>query len=423
MDKNNAYFSLHPQVIGSIFCYNRRYVNRWCIVMRLLLLFGLFFLSYSSFCQQGNLEAQDFFHLDSAPDFAAFTDIDAKSLCRVADNTKHYLANEPNDNYAVHSGKVFNKQSGITLTRVKQTLAFICEIYHQDKKQSNEKNAINRLSSKQFLIDHFDFYRWQPDINTAKKLAKASNNKNKAALLNKIPKDKILLTKYYTKLLQASAKQTKIYNQALYALPYDEQELSLTEAEQHQATASEKLTRYKYTRQQIINGALANNNLAKPLVWVTEDALHDILLQGTGVLTVEGKTRYFNVHRNNGIKYDYTLGKREQARYWYFIEVPDIMGYGTSPKNKIALKPYVAFAGNVAQLGLGKLLMVSYEANHKKQFNLAILADHGGAFDNNLFQLDQLVGSYYGWKDYYQANKHLPDYAKAWLLLLKSGVK
>ena len=40
-------------------------------------------------------------------------------------------------------------------------------------------------------------------------------------------------------------------------------------------------------------------------------------------------------------------------------------------------------------------------------------------FDNNLFQLDLLVDSYYGWADYHQANKQLPDYASAWSMLLK----
>ena len=48
-----------------------------------------------------------------------------------------------------------------------------------------------------------------------------------------------------------------------------------------------------------------------------------------------------------------------------------------------------------------------------------MLADQGGAFDSNLFQLDMLVDSYRGWRDYHKANKYLPDYAKAWLLLKK----
>ena len=171
-------------------------------------------------------------------------------------------------------------------------------------------------------------------------------------------------------------------------------------------------------------GALSNNlPLAKPLVWLSEQALHDVLLQGTGVLNVDGVTRYFNVHRNNGIAYDYAIGKTEQARYWYFAEVPSILGYGKQLQRKIPLQPQLSFAGNVAQLGLGKLLLVSYAVHQNGQVQqhsrLGILADQGGAFDNNLFQLDMLVDSYRGWDDYYQANKHISDYAKAWVLVKK----
>ena len=154
-------------------------------------------------------------------------------------------------------------------------------------------------------------------------------------------------------------------------------------------------------------------------MWLTEEALHDVLLQGTGVLNVAGETRFFNVHRNNGIAYDYSIGKRDQTRYWYFAEVPSIMGYGQTLAKKIAIKPQVTFAGNVADLGLGKLLMVSYQHNDQQISRMGILADQGGAFDDNLFQLDLLVDSYRGWQDYHQANKTLPDYAKAWIMLLK----
>mgnify|MGYP000713139244 CR=1 FL=1 len=155
-------------------------------------------------------------------------------------------------------------------------------------------------------------------------------------------------------------------------------------------------------------------------MWLSEEALHDVLLQGTGVAEISGEKRFFNVHRNNGIAYDYTLGKREQPRYWYFAEVAGVLGYGTDISNKIPLKANVAFAGNVKELGLGKLFLVNYQSGQGAAIQLGVLADQGGAFDNNLFQLDLLRGSYFGWNDYYQANKHLPDYAHAWLLLKKT---
>lgn len=329
-------------------------------------------------------------------------------LCSVADNTLSYLNAFPADDFAVKAGTVFN--DNVTLNKVKQTLAFICKTYKEDvvaKRQS-------RLHDTRFLTENFDFYRWNPDVKKAQQIALSSNNKVKSRMLNNIPDDEIFLTKYYTKTLSASAVKTPEFNQALYALPYDETGLSL-----EQANLNKQLTRFKYTRQEVIAGVLERKKLAKPLVWINEESLHDVLLQGTGVLTVNNQLRYFNVHRVNGIAYDYSIGKREQARYWYFAEVPSIMGYGKTLISKIAVKPHVTFAGNVNALGLGKLFLVSYFQQGKRVSRMGVLADQGGAFKDNLFQLDLLVDSYRGWEDYHQANRSMPDYAQAWLLLKK----
>ncbi|NQY34343.1 MAG: MltA domain-containing protein [Alteromonadaceae bacterium] len=385
------------------------------------------------------------------PDLGLLSGFDPADLCTVANNSKSYLETYSDDKFAVHAGNKINLHLSeknvsvkkvsvkkvsvkkVTLTRVKNTLAFICQVVENDLKN----NRVSRLTDKKFLTENFEFIRWNPDKKTANSIAAKSTNAVKKRMLNNIPHNKLFLTKYYTKLLDASPVKTKNYTQALYALPYDEKGKTLEQAEQEKS----KLTRYKFTRQQIIKGALLNNNLAKPLVWLTEEALHDVLLQGTGVLNVDGKVHYFNVHRNNGIAYDYSMGKREQARYWYFIETPAIMGYGKTQESKIAVKPHVTFAGNVADLGLGKLIMVTYLQN-KEQHNknhqnkhqknnkaekqtisrMGIIADQGGAFDNNLFQLDLLVDSYRGWQDYHQDNKHLPDYAQVWIMLVKGGL-
>lgn len=358
------------------------------------------------------------FSLETAPVLGKITDFNASELCKVAENTNRYLTQQKDDNFAVHAGTVFNNKLEVNLTRIKKTLAFICTTYREDVRAQRQ----SRLHDQAFLTKNFDFIRWLPDKKTANQIAQKSNNEVKKRLLNNIPEQQLFLTKYYTKSLTGSAVKTPQYNQALYALPYDEQLLTLAQADVQKSA----LTRYKYTRQQVISGVLLKNNLAKPLIWLTEEALHDVLLQGTGVLEVDGKIRYFNVHRNNDIAYNYSLGKREQARYWYFAEVPAIMGYGKTLATKIPITPQVTLAGNVAELGLGKLIMVSYAVADDKQTTkkqsisrMAILADQGGAFDNNLFQLDLLVDSYHGWQDYYQANKHLPDYANAWIMLVK----
>jgi len=362
----------------------------------------------SLFCFVANSSHGEFIK-DNQPSINASAFIDSDALCAVANNTQQYITDFPDDNFSVHAGEKLIPQ--VTLAKVQATLAFICQVHKEDK----QKNATSRLHNNEFLKQNFEFYRWIPDKQQANILAKNSNNKVKKRLLQGIPEDQIFLTKYYTKLLNASAVKTEKYQQALYALPFDEQGLTEQQALDKQSV----LTRFKYTRQQITSGVIAKNTLAKPLIWLTEEALHDVLLQGTGVVEVEGKRRYFNVHRNNGIAYDYTLGKREQARYWYFAEVPNIMGYGKTLASKIAILPDVSFAGNVKELGLGKLFLVNYQTGDEHINQLGILSDQGGAFDNNLFQLDLLKGSYYGWEDYYQANKHLPDYVNAWLLIVK----
>ncbi len=391
---------------------------------------GLLSVLFFLLCDINTSLAVDY-TLEDSPSLGVISTVYPDDLCQVAKNTQRYLTEQSSDPNAVKVGAVFEevKSIKVTLQRVKSTLAFICKITEEDQKAQQH----SRLLDNHFLTKHFDFIRWLPDKKTANTIAAKSSNAKKAQLLTSIPEDKILLTKYYTKKLIGSEKQTVQFDQALYAIPFDEEGLSNEQAEQNKS----QLTRYKYTRQQVIDGVLLDNNLAKPLIWVSEEALHDVLLQGTGVLEVNGKIRYFNVHRNNGIAYDYHIGKREQARYWYFAEVSDIMGYGKTLASKIAVKPRVTFAGNIAGLGLGKLIMVSYEQLQNGQSLLAenpinnlskevglvsqmgILADEGGAFDNNLFQLDYLVDSYLGWEDYYQANKQLPDYAKAWIMLVK----
>ncbi|SEL39514.1 MltA specific insert domain-containing protein [Colwellia chukchiensis] len=373
--------------------------------MRFYLSWLVFFLvSFYSVAK----DTPPFFRHDNSPELGLMANFKASALCEVAEGTHNYIQQFSDDKFAVHAGTVFDDE--VTLTRVEKTLAFICQTYRADVRAKRN----SRLHEPEFLRKHFDFYRWTPDRATAQAIAKKSTNAVKSRMLNAIPQDKIFLTKYYTKLLKASAVKTAEYNQALYALPYDEAGISLAEANKDLS-----LTRHQYTRQQVIAGVLEQNKLAKPLIWLTEEALHDVLLQGTGVVEVNGVRRYFNVHRNNGVAYDYAIGKREQARYWYFAEVPSIMGYGETLLSKIALAPQVAFAGNVAQLGLGKLFMVSYQQQGQRVSRLGVLADQGGAFDNNLFQLDLLVDSYYGWQDYHQANKHLADYAQAWLMLVK----
>ncbi|WP_016955757.1 MltA domain-containing protein [Catenovulum agarivorans] len=332
-------------------------------------------------------------------------------LCEVSENTLAYLQRgQTYDEKAIHGGKVDGL--AFALAEVKQTLKFICDTYRKDvraKKQSS-------LHNNSFIQQNFQLHAWQPDLTKAKQVIETTTNQAKKNLLSRIPDDSILLTKYYTKLVDAKYQRQGDYQHALYDIPFDEQHLSLEQADR----LGKQLTRYQYTRQQVMTGILEQKNLAKPLIYLTEQGLHDTLLQGTAVVETSAQTyAYYNVARNNGIAYDYALNKNQQARYWYFKQVPGVMGYGLEPESKIEILPQVTVAGNVADLGLGKLLLLQYQQNGQLISRLVILADEGGAFDDNLFQLDLLAGQYKGWKDYHAANKHLPDFVKAYVLIAK----
>lgn len=132
-----------------------------------------------------------------------------------------------------------------------------------------------KLNNPDFVKQHFDFIRWYPDLRQAKQL---SANK---PLLQNIPKDKILMTKYFVHLAGASPKPSSAKPYPLYALPEDEQNLTLDEA-----NAKPGLIRFKYGKQAILSGALKNQPVSE-LAYLSRDDLEAALLQGTVVADFE----------------------------------------------------------------------------------------------------------------------------------------
>ena len=193
------------------------------------------------------------FTVEKSPQLGLLKDFKASELCIVAENTEQYLKNNTEDVFAVHAGTIIDEK--ISLTKIEQTLAFICKTYREDVQAKRQ----SRLHDNKFILEHFKFYRWSPDIKTAQKIAIKSTNAIKSRMLNSIPEKQIFLTKYYTKLLTASATKTEKYNQALYSLPHDEVGLSQAQAE----LKKENLTRFKYTRQQVISGVLAEKKASR----------------------------------------------------------------------------------------------------------------------------------------------------------------
>ncbi len=366
---------------------------------------NVFLLSLIAGCFSPHLTAAPGFSIEQ-PKFAHGVWPDnSEQLCFVADETLKYLAKGPAyDPAAIHGGKLSG--AATSLPRVVETLKFLCQISKEDQ----AKGQSSRLSNVQFIQQNFEFVHWRPDLKAA---AKVSKNK---PLVEKIPADKLLLTKYYVRIAEGSMQKTAQHNQALYGLPFDEATLPLDQAD----ALGQKITRFQLGKQAIVNGALEQKPLRAPaLVWLSRDDLEGALLQGTAVVPQDNGYRYYNVHRSNGIAYDRLLKPEQQQRYWYFKQVQSVLGYGKDADYKIPIAPEVTVAGDIVNLGLGKLILLATAEGGKPHYRLTILADTGGAFANNQFQLDWLSGYYRDWDQYYQANKHRNDYSSAWLLLKK----
>lgn len=330
------------------------------------------------------------------PSFKGTYLIDGAALCATAKHTLAYLNKGTEyDPQVIHDGKVIK----IPLKRVKATLVFICK--HQDK-----------LNNPEFVRQHFEFIRWYPDKAQALRLSA------KKPLLQRLPDQKILMTKYFVHKAKASPLKNSNSPFALYGLPEEEQHLTLEEANSRPG-----LTRFKYGKQAILRGALQHQKVPA-LAYFSREDLETTLLQGTVVADFgpsRGK-KIFNVHRNNNIPYDRTLSPYAQERYWYFKEVDGIKGYGKDAEHKITVDPETTFAADLEQLGLGKLLLVQYPNQQGALVSRAgILADTGGAFANNLYQVDYLAGSFSGNADFIKASGHLPDYINAYFMVLKSS--
>jgi len=322
-------------------------------------------------------------------------------LCTVAAGTNAYLnKGRQYDPSVIHAGVA--QDFGADLKRVQQTLDFICDTISQDKLLKR----VSRLGDAAFISEHFEMIRWRPNKQQSRQF---EDNK---PLLQRIPDDQILLTKYYIKKAQGSTQKTVETPHALYAIPHDEANLTLEQADVKRG----EISRYRYTKHQVLSGILDKKALASPLVWLSRDDLEDTLMQGTVMIEGADKPTFYNVHRNNGIGYKRDLKKRQQQRYWYFKQTDSVLGYGKDANYKIPIFPHATVAGDLAYLGLGKLIMLSSNG----QSRLTILADTGGAFVDNQYQLDYLGGYFYNWADYIKTYRHFPDYFEARILLLKT---
>jgi hypothetical protein len=106
-----------------------------------------------------------------------------------------------------------------------------------------------------------------------------------------------------------------------------------------------------------------------------------------------------------------------QKRYWYFKQVDAIKGYGYNIGAKISIRPGVTFAGDVLNIGLGRVIVIEHNQAGRKYLQMGVIADTGGAFLPNLAQLDFLAGIFRSGADFDRYTQKLPSYANAYILI------
>lgn len=304
-------------------------------------------------------------------------------LLIVLTSTRKYFKNRLTGDADLQREGILAAQ-GVTIPDIVKTLDFMILTLKQDLKA---KRSI-RLQDPQFLNRNFRTIQWQ-----------AFDPKSTA-------EKRIRLTKYAVFTHPGSRHPTSEFNCGLYAIKPD------TDLDRIQ----------KYTKQEVLTNIYEPKGTeygsVEPLAYLDRTGLESALMEGTVLIKfTDGTSAFFNVDRNNNIPYVKGLDPIAQQRYWYFRPVNAIKGYGQQIETKISLKPGVTFAGDVLNIGLGKIIVIQSGNATKPQLRMGIIADTGGAFLPNLHQLDFLAGIFNSKQDFTAYTRTLPEYAQAYILV------
>ncbi len=325
---------------------------------------------------------------------------DPIKLQRAAKLALKYFKENKKDNPHIIRPNIFNKNI-LNSKYVEKTLNFIIWNIENDKKR---KRAY-RILDTDFLNKNFKFIKWSGDIKSAYK----NNVKISENFLNRgyLTKGKIRLTKYAIFQVNGNYNRTKKYCYPLYKI---------------RSNNFLNKERFKYTKQEIINGILnkpENKRKVRPLAWVTRSGLEDAIMQGSILLNMpNGTQRLFNVDKNNGIAYDKKIkNPRKQKRYWYFKEI----NKNKFKNDNILNQGQVVFAGDIYNIGLGKIIAIKYKnpVSKKEEIRIGVLNDVGGAFANNLYQLDLFAGVFKNRSSFNNLIKTIPNSVEAYILVKK----
>jgi hypothetical protein len=309
-----------------------------------------------------------------------------KDLLTVLVNTRKYFQDYSSQDPDILRTGILASQ-GVTVPDVLKTLDFMVAVLKEDI----ANNRATRLQDPKFINTNFRVIKWT-----------AYNPKNKK-------QKQLRITKYAVFTHTGSRKKTSKFNTPIYSLK----------------DSSKNDTFYtKYTKQDVLSGIYEPGGKefgkVRSLAYLTRTGLEEALMQGTVLINfTDGYKAFFNVDRNNGMSYVRGLKATAQKRYWYFREVDAIKGYGYKIDAKISIKPGVTFAGDVLNIGLGRVIIIEHTKNGRKHLQMGVMADTGGAFLPNLYQLDFLAGIFKSQKEFGQNISQLPEYATAYFLVKK----
>ncbi|MBJ7295570.1 MAG: hypothetical protein JHC73_04435 [Dolichospermum sp.] len=307
-------------------------------------------------------------------------------LLTVLTNTRQYFQKYSQEDPDIQRTGILLTQ-GVTVKDILKTLDFMIVVLEEDI--SNKRTT--RLQNPNFINANFRVIKWS-----------AHNPEN--------PQQKQLrITKYAAFIHPGSRQKTSTYNTPIYAI--------------NEEVSQEKFYT-QYTKQDVLSGIYEPGGKefgkVKPIAYLTRSGLEAALMQGTVLVNfTDGTKEFLNVDRNNGMSYIRGLKATAQTRYWYFKEVDAIKGYGYKIDAKISIKPGVTFAGDVLNIGLGRIIVIEDNQSGQKRLKMGVIADTGGAFLPNLYQLDFLAGTFTSERAFEQYIQKLPEYTNAYILVKK----
>jgi hypothetical protein len=304
-------------------------------------------------------------------------------LLTVLTNTRKYFQNYSQEDRDIQRIGILVTQ-GVTVKDILKTLDFMIVVLQEDI----ANNRPTRLQNPDFINNNFRVIKWS-----------AHNPENPQ-------QKKLRITKYAAFIHSGSRQKTSKYNIPIYALT--------EESRQNKFYT-------KYTKQDVLSGIYEPGGKefgkVKPIAYLTRNGLEAALMQGTVLVNfTDGTKEFLNVDKNNEMSYIRGLKATSQKRYWYFKEVDAIKGYGYKIDAKISIKPGVTFAGDVLNIGLGRIIVIE---DNQKRLKMGVIADTGGAFLPNLYQLDFLAGTFASETEFENYIHKLPEYINAYILLKK----